>query len=146
MGIWLAGNRITATKLKMEITEQEDATSSTTTSTSFANLASGAFSATLTVPTSGKVKVTIRVTCRNSGANNSISSFDASGSTSGTVHSASSTSAIIVNGTNNISLSLVKLLTGLTPGEVLTVTTKHRVNVASTLTADYRTIHLEGTQ
>lgn len=146
MAIWLAGDRITATKLNLSIVESEDTVSSTMSSTTFGNLATGAFTAAITVPTSGNVKVTIRVTQRNSTTNNSITSFEATGSSSGTQHSASSTSAVIVKGTDNVSLSLVKLLTGLTPGETLTVTTKHRVNAASTLTADYRTIHLESTQ
>ena len=146
MSIWLSGDRITATKLNTDIVEAESASTSTTTSTTFANLASGAFSTTITVPPSGRVKVTIRSTQRNSGALNSITSFDATGSVSGTVHSASSTSAVIVSGTTNISLSLVKLLSDMTAGEILTVTTKHRVNSASTFTADYRTIHLEQTQ
>lgn len=147
MAIWLAGNRITATKLNEYSTEQEDTTAGrTTTSTTFTDLSGGAFSASVTVPFSGTVLVTIRCTQRNSTTNNSITSFDASGSVSGSVYSASTTAAVIVTNTNNFSLTLQKRLTGLVAGETLTVTSKHRVNAASTLTADYRIIILESVQ
>lgn len=123
--------------------EAETSTSSTTSSTTFADLASGAFSATLVVPPSGVVVVDFRATGRNSAANNSITSFTASGSTSGTVYTANDAASVIAVGTNNISLSGKKRLSGLVSGETLTVTMKHRVNAASTATYDYRTIHIE---
>lgn len=146
MGIWLAGNRITATKLNLDSVQLEDSVSSTTTSTTFTNLGTGAFSTSITVPPSGIVLVSLRTTSRNSTTNNSITSFDASGSVSGSVFSADSTSATIVSGTNNISLTQERRLTGLEPGETLTVTSKHRVNAASTMTVDYRCLILKGSQ
>lgn len=146
MGIWLAGNRITATKLNLDSVENEDATTSTTTSTSFTNLASGAFSASITVPSSGVVEAVLRTTSRNSGANNSITSWEMSGSVSGVVISPDSLSATIVGGTANFSLEQTRRVSGLSPGEILTVTSKHRVNTASTMTVDYRYLLLKGIQ
>ena len=123
--------------------EAESTSSSTTTSTTYTDLASGAFSATITVPPSGVVMIDFRATGRNSGANNTLTSIRASGSTSGTVYTENDTAAVVAVGTNNISLSGKKRLSGLVSGETLTVTMKHRVNSASTATFDYRTIHLQ---
>ena len=120
--------------------EAEDTTSRTTTSTSYTDASGGAFSLAITVPPSGVVMVAIRSTQRNSGSLNTITSWQAVGSTSGTVYSANDTAAVIVGGTSNLSLSLVKRLTGLVAGETLTITMKHRVNSASTATFDYRHI------
>lgn len=113
----------------------------TTSSTSYGNLSSGAASATLVVPGSGKVWVEIRATGRNSSAN-SITSWIASGSTSGSARTADDNSALIVAGTNNVSLTMRHRLTGLTAGETLTVTIQHRVS-AGTGTWDYRSIAIE---
>lgn len=147
MGVWLAGNRITATKLNLDTVQVEDTTAgATTTSTSFTNLSTGAFSTSITVPSSGNVIVTLRTTGRNSTTSNSITSLEASGSVSGTVVSPDSTSATIVTGTNNVSLMQSRRISGLEPGEILTVTSKHRVNAASTMTVDYRCLILEGVQ
>lgn len=146
MSIWLAGNRITATKLNLDSVEVEDATTSTTTSLSFGNLASGAFSASITVPASGIIKSILRTTSRNSTTQNSITSIQAVGSVSGTVISPSSVSATIVNGNVNISLEQTLRIDGLEPGEILTVTSQHRVNSASTMTVDYRYMLLKGIQ
>lgn len=146
MSIWLAGNRITAAKLNLDSVELEDATTSTTTSTSFGNLASGVFSASITVPASGIVKSNLRTTSRNSTTNNSITSIQAVGSVSGTVISPSSSAATIVGGTSNLSLEQTLRIEGLVPGEILTVTSQHRVNAASTMTVDYRYLLLEGIQ
>jgi len=123
--------------------EAESTSSSTTSSTTYADLASGAFSATITVPPSGIVMCWFRATGRNSGANNTLTSISASGSTSGSVYTANDTACVLVVGTNNLSLSGAKRFTGLVSGETLTVTMKHRVNTASTATFDYRTIHLQ---
>ncbi|MDF2707068.1 MAG: hypothetical protein K0R62_2720, partial [Nonomuraea muscovyensis] len=77
-----------------------------------------------------------------SGSLNTITSWQAVGSTSGTVYSANDGAALIWSGsgTTNLSLCLTKRLTGLVAGETLTITTKHRVNSASTATFDYRHI------
>jgi hypothetical protein len=144
MAHWFAGQIITASHLTVESTQVEDTSSRTTTSTSYTDASGGAFSASVVVPASGAVAVSIRSTQRNSGANNAITSWTATGTTSGTVYSANDNAALIVNGTNNFSLSLRYRLSGLTSGETLTVTTKHRVNTASTATFDYRIIILEG--
>ena len=124
--------------------EAEDTTSRTTTSTTFTDASGGAFSLAITVPPSGAVMVAIRSTQRNSGSLNTITSWQAVGSTSGTVYSANDTAAVIVGGTSNLSLSLTKRLSGLVAGETLTITTKHRVNSASTATFDYRLINAWG--
>lgn len=147
MGHWLAGQRITTTRINVYTEQNEDTTAGrTTTSTSYTDLSGGAFSASVVVPQSGAVLVKIRSTHRNSTTNNSICSWTGSGSSSGTVYSANDNAAIIVNGTNNVSLSIEHLLEGLTVGETLTVTLKYRVNAASTCTADYRNIVLEGAE
>ncbi|MFF9097554.1 hypothetical protein ACF1AX_31085 [Streptomyces sp. NPDC014802] len=126
--------------------EAEDTASRTTTSTTYTDATGGAFSCSVTVPPSGKVMVAIRSTQRNSGSLNTITSWRAVGSTSGTVYTENDTAALIWSGSGstNLSLSLVKRLSGLVPGETLTVTTKHRVNSASTATFDYRQIVLWG--
>ncbi|MFJ3923006.1 hypothetical protein [Streptomyces sp. NPDC090022] len=139
-----AGMRLKASMLTVDAVQVEDATTRTTTSGTYANAATGgAFSAAITVPLSGKVNVEMRVTERNSGATNTITSWIASGSTSGSVYSTSDTAALIVAGTDNSSLDLSYLLTGLTAGELLTVTMQHRVS-GGTGTIDYRLILLTG--
>ncbi|OKI16635.1 hypothetical protein [Streptomyces sp. CB03911] len=119
----------------------EDTTSRTTTSTSLTTIA-GALAATLTVPPSGKVKVTLLTLQRNSGAGNTFSSFRAAGSVSGTNFTETLTGSIGVTGTNNSTGMIVRRLTGLTAGETLTVTPYHMVN-SGTGTYDYRYIMLE---
>lgn len=119
-------------------------TTGTMSGSTYGNLSTGAASATLVVPGSGKVWVEIRSTGRNSGgATNSLTSWIASGSTSGSAHTADDNSALIVAGTSNISLTMRHRLTGLTPGETLTVTLQHRTTSGSTGTWDYRSIALE---
>jgi hypothetical protein len=122
--------------------EAEDTTTRTTASTTFTDASGGAFSLAITVPPSGSVMISVRSTQRNSGSLNTITSWQAVGSTSGTVYSANDGAALIWSGsgTTNLSLCLTKRLTGLVAGETLTITTKHRVNSASTATFDYRHI------
>ena len=124
--------------------EAEDTVSRTTTSTTYTDATNGAFSASVTVPPSGRVMVAVRSTQRNSGSLNAITSWRAVGSTSGTVYTENDTAALIVGGTSNLSLPLTKRLSGLVAGETLTITTKHRVNSASTATFDYRHIAVWG--
>ncbi|MGV9891745.1 hypothetical protein [Streptomyces sp. NPDC003395] len=121
----------------------EDPNTTTCTATSFADAASGVFSASVTVPPSGKVLVEVRCTQRASGTLNAFTSWRGVGSISGTKYTENLTAALAVNGGNNFSLSLRHLLPGLTPGETLTVSTKHRLNGAGTQTIDYRSILLE---
>jgi hypothetical protein len=141
------GNVTLAGTINLPSSFNEDTTTRTTASTSFTDASGGAFSSTITVPPSGKVWVHVRSTHRNSSTLNSITSFTASGSTSGTAYSANDNAALInpgsAMGNNNLSLSLSHLLTGLVAGETLTVTSKHRVSSASTMTMDYRSIGLE---
>ncbi|MBT2449486.1 hypothetical protein J7F03_20815 [Streptomyces sp. ISL-43] len=140
---WKAGQTITAAKLAVENTQAEDTTSRTSTNTLYVDASGGVFSAAVVVPASGQVKVTLRSTQRNSGATNTLTSWTAVGSTSGTVYSANDAAALVVGGTANFSLSLTYRLTGLTVGETVTATIKHRVG-AGTGTYDYRYILLEG--
>lgn len=141
---FLASQRLVTTDLNMDSDFIEDTTTSTTTSLSFTDLATGAFSLSLLVPASGKVRVSLRATGRNSTTQNCITSWNATGTSSGSVYTANDRAAIIVAGTNNFSLSLSHLLMNLTPLETLTVTMVHRVNSASTATLDYRSIFLDG--
>jgi hypothetical protein len=121
----------------------EDTTGSTNTSTTYADAAGGAFSATCIVPPTGRVLVDIRCTQRAPAGLNAHTSWRATGSVSGTQYTENDTAALVVNGANNISLSLRHRLTGLTPGETLTVKTLHRMNAAGTQTIAYRSILLE---
>lgn len=120
----------------------EDVTSRTTTSTSLVTVA-GLTPPTLVVPPSGKVRVTLITLQRNNGANNTFSSYRAVGSVSGTNYSETLTGSIGVSGTNNVTSTVTRRLTGLTAGETLTVTPYHMVN-GGTGTYDYRYILLEG--
>lgn len=140
---WKAGQTITALKLAVETNQNEEAISRTTTATSYGNASGGAFTCAVTVPASGTVVVEMRSTQRNSGATNTITSWTASGSTSGVVYTANDAAALIVGGTANASHDLAYRLTGLTPTETLTVTMQHRVS-AGTGTFDYRLIMLRG--
>jgi hypothetical protein len=142
----IGGNLTVTGTLNLANQFSEDTTAGrTTTSTTFAN-GSSTLSRTITVPPSGKVWVYLRTTQRNSTTANTITSFNASGSTSGSVYTANDAAALIVPGAaigaNNLSLALTHLLTGLVAGETLTVTMQHRVNTASTGTFDYRSIGL----
>ncbi|MEU6234413.1 hypothetical protein [Kitasatospora sp. NPDC047058] len=119
----------------------EDTTTRTTTSTSMATVA-GALTGTLTVPPSGRVKVTVYTLQRNSSSNNTFTSFRAVGSSSGTNYTETLSGALVVTGGSNAPGTMVRRLTGLTPGETLTVTPYHMVN-AGTGTYDYRQILIE---
>jgi len=142
----LAGDIITAAMLTVGSAEAEDTTAGrSTASTAYTDASGGAFSAQAVVPVSGKVAVEIRSTQRNSSTSNTITSWQAVGSVSGTVYSPNDNAALITPGSNNQPLDLRKHLSGLVPGETLTVTTKHRVNNAATQGIfDYRLILIEG--
>ncbi|MGJ5897961.1 hypothetical protein ACSCBZ_39345 [Streptomyces niveiscabiei] len=147
MPSWLPGMRITADRITVSSAQAEDTTlGRTTASTTYTDASGGAFSASVVVPMSGIVMVSIRSTQRNSGSLNTITSWQGVGSVSGTVYSPNDNAALIWagGGTTNLSLGLRYRLSGLTPGETLTVTTKHRVSGASTATFDHRSIQLEG--
>ncbi|MER8042705.1 hypothetical protein [Streptomyces sp. NPDC094032] len=141
----LAGDIITASMLTVPSNEAEDpVVGRTTSSGAYADASSGPLSAAVTVPVSGRVAVEIRSTQRNSSTANTITSWVAVGSVSGTVYSPNDNAALITPGANNQPLDLRKHLGGLTPGETLTVTIKHRVNNISTQGIfDYRLILIE---
>lgn len=139
-----SGMRATAELFTIPSAQSEDTTSRTTTGTTYGNATGGAFSAAVVVPASGQVRVEIRATQRNSGANNTITSWTGVGSTSGTMYTANDTAAIIVVGTNNAPVDLSFQQSNLVPGETFTVTMQHKVNTASTGTFDYRLILLSG--
>lgn len=131
--------------LTIDRVQAEDTTSRTTSSNTYANASGGAFSATVTVPQSGSVFVSMRVTQRNSMAANTITSWNATGSTSGSLYANNDNAALINGQTYNLPSSLAYLFEGLVPGETVTVTMVHRVNnVSSTGTFDYRQIILIG--
>ncbi|MET9954205.1 hypothetical protein ABZ135_22015 [Streptomyces sp. NPDC006339] len=145
MSFWLAGMRITPARLNKYQSIVKDTTAGrTTTSTTYGNLSGGALATSVIVPASGAVDITIRATGRNP-TNNGITSYLAVGSSSGTVYSPSDAEGVIVAATGSNQPQMIRdMLTGLVPGETLTVTTQHRVNTASTATYDYRCIILEG--
>lgn len=138
-----AGQRLTAGLLSIESTQVEDTTSRTTTSGTYANASGGAFSASVVVPASGAVVVELRSTQRNSGATNTITSWNATGSVSGTLYTANDNAALIVTGTSNVPVDLSYRLSGMSVGETLTVTVVHKVS-GGTGTMDYRIILLTG--
>ncbi|GAQ52056.1 hypothetical protein a10_01837 [Streptomyces acidiscabies] len=145
---WLPGMRITADRMTVTSAQSEDATvGRSTSSTTYTDASGGALSAQVVVPQSGVVMVEIRSTQRNPTAGaNAITSWQAVGTVSGTVYSPNDAAALINTGTANTSLDLRHRLPGLTPGETLTVTIKHRVNNASSSGIfDYRTVLVEGT-
>lgn len=108
------------------------ATSETTTSTTYTDLATVGPAVTLTVPPSGKVLVTVSCAVRNSGGSDAFMSVDVTGTPADDTRAArSSTSGFIVS-------SVSMLRTGLTPGASLTFTAKYRTGAATTGTFAYR--------
>lgn len=124
----------------------EDTTSASISTTAYGN-SNRTLSGAITVPPSGKVKVTISTKQRNSANLNSITSWIGSGSTSGTVFSPSDTSALIapgnILGNSNLDGTRTYVQSGLVSGETFTVTMQHRVSGASTSVFDYRSITLD---
>ncbi|HEY9264846.1 MAG TPA: hypothetical protein VIQ11_09600 [Mycobacterium sp.] len=133
------------TILTIDRVQVEDTTSRTTASNTYTNASGGAFSATVTVPRSGCVDVSMRVTQRNSSTSNTITSWNATGSTSGALYANNDNAAAIQGAASNLTFTIAYLFEGLVPGETVTVTMVHRVNnVATTGTFDYRQIILKG--
>jgi hypothetical protein len=119
----------------------EDATNRTTTSTSFVN-SSGTLSTTLVVPPSGKVLIVLAVRCDNSGNSNTLSDYNVSGTSSGTIYSAQDASAIQWNSSASAGPFMnMRIVTG-SAGETITVTAQHRV-VANTGNLRYRSLLLQ---
>lgn len=136
-----AGIRLTGTTFAPVFLD--DAATQTSSATAFTDLPAGAFSGAITVPPSGRVMVEIQCTQRAVAGVNAITSFRAVGSVSGTVYTETTNPALIVAGATNVILGYRRPLSGLTAGETLTVTTKHRLSTTGTQTVDYRSILLE---
>ena len=119
----------------------EDTTNRTVTSTSYVN-GSGTLSDTIVGPQSGLVEVTFGVRCDNSAGANTLSSFDASGSVTGTIYTASSdVPSTQWADTTSAGPFTVTQVIACTAGETVTVTLKHRV-VSGTGNLRYRFLKL----
>lgn len=125
----------------------EDTTTRSTSSTTYTSSVGLVLSQTIVVPPSGKVYVTLSCKQRNSANLNSVTSYSASGSVSGTLFSPADNSALIapgnILGNSNLDGARTYLVTSANPGETLTVTMQHRVSGASTSSFDYRSITLQ---
>jgi hypothetical protein len=118
-----------------------DTTNRTVTSQTFVT-GSSTLSTTITGPQSGQVEVMVGVRCDNSAGANTLTSFDASGSSSGTLYTADDVPAIQwANSTSAGPLTVVETI-NCTAGETVTVTLKHRVAVPSTGNLRYRYLRL----
>lgn len=134
---------VTAAGTTMTPVFVEDAVTQNSTAIAFSDLPAGPFSATVKVPPSGRVFVQIQCTQRATAGFNAFTSWRGVGTVSGTAFTETLNPSLAVNGANNIPQMLRRPLSGLSPGETLTVTTKHRLNAAATQTVDYRSILLE---
>lgn len=92
------------------------ATSQTTTSGTFADLATAGPSVTVTVPASGKVKVTVAARMQNSGANANFVGVDLS---SGNTVAAATILTDVPPSGQSVEYSRTTVLTGLTPGSTV---------------------------
>jgi hypothetical protein len=118
-----------------------DLTNRTVTSQTFVN-GSSTLSTTITAPQSGQIEVTVGVRCDNSAGANTLTSFDATGSSTGSIYTADDTPAIQWAGSVSAGpLTVTETITG-TPGETVTVTLKHRVSVPSTGNLRFRYLRL----
>lgn len=115
-----------------------NASLSTTTSTTFA-ASSTPFSASAVLPASGRAICDFIVRCDNSGTNNTLSDLLVVGSTSGTLHSPSDTTAIQWNQTTSAGPFTTRFLAIGVAGETVTATAQHRV-VAGTGNFRFRDI------
>lgn len=118
-----------------------NASSSTTVSTTYA-ASTTPLAATAVLPASGKAMCSFAVRCMNSGANNTLSDLQITGSTSGTLHAAADVSAIQWNQTTSAGPFITRTLITGVPGETITATAQHRV-VAGTGTFLWRDITIE---
>ncbi|MFJ9740805.1 hypothetical protein [Streptomyces sp. NPDC101166] len=118
----------------------DDPTSRTVTSTSFVN-SSFTLSDTIVGPQSGQVEVTFGVRCDNSSGSNTLSSFDATGSSTGTIYTANNEAATQWGDTSSAGPFVVTQVIPCAAGETVTVTLKHRV-VSGTGNLRYRYLRL----
>jgi hypothetical protein len=117
----------------------EDTTNRTVTSTGYVN-GSSALSTTITGPQSGKIEVVASVRCDNSVGANTLSSFNATGSGTGTIYTASDAPAIQWANTVSAGPFVASAVISCTPGETVTVILQHRVAAASTGNLRYRSL------
>jgi len=120
------------------MTQATVATSQTTTSTSFTDLATVGPTVTVTVGDSGIVEVVLSTQISNVGGNHAYASFTTSGAN---VSAAADTRAIYIASTNVTRFSGSFPLTGLAPG-ITTFTMKYRVSASTGTFAD-RTLHIK---
>lgn len=118
----------------------DDTTNRTTTSTSYGN-SSSALSDTIAGPPSGQIEVTIGVRCDNSGGSNTLTSFNASGSTTGSIYTANDGQAIQWADTQSGGPLVLTQIIACAVGETVTVTLQHRV-IAGTGNFRYRYLRL----
>lgn len=114
---------VTPSKLDLDPATTSVATSQTTTSTSYTDLATAGPAATVTIGANGLALVIITGKLFNSGVNDTFMGYAVSGAN--TV-AATDTTAQVVNSTPGQRNSTMSLLTGLTPGST-TFTAKYRV-------------------
>jgi hypothetical protein len=124
------------TYANLAVTVAEDTSSRTTSSGTYAAFASGTTLAAV-VPPSGKLHFTMRSYLTESVAATGLISFDAVGSSSGTLFTATDTGAGFVTSTTEVISFIEKVITGAVAGETVTFTPKGRVSSASTLTRLY---------
>lgn len=118
----------------------EDTTNRTVTSSGYVN-GSSALSDTIIGPQSGQIEVTFGVRCDSSGGANTLSSFDATGSSTGTIYTANDAAATQWGDTSSAGPFSVTAVIPCTVGETVTVTLKHRV-VSGTGNLRYRYLRL----
>jgi hypothetical protein len=118
----------------------DDTTNRTVTSTSFVN-GSFTLSDTIVGPQSGQIEVVFGVRCDNSGGSNTLSSFDAVGSSTGTIYTANDPASTQWGETTSAGPFTVTQVIACAAGETVTVTLKHRV-VANTGNLRYRYLRL----
>lgn len=123
-GTALTNSSITASKLNLGNVAAYVATSETTTSSTYTDLATTTDTVTATVGANGILQVSIYASAGNSGANTSYVSFALSGATT---QAAIDNLAILVPGTSNFAMGATFTLTGLATGST-TVKMKYRVS------------------
>jgi hypothetical protein len=132
--------KITGFRLTIDTEFVEDTTNRTITTTTYGN-SSGILSNTIIAPSSGQIEVTVGVRCDNSGGSNTLSSFDASGSVSGTIYTAADNQAVQWASVSSAGPLATTQIINCAVGETVTVTVRHRV-VGGTGNLRYRFLRL----
>ncbi|MEU0671369.1 hypothetical protein ABZ330_00455 [Streptomyces sp. NPDC006172] len=126
MGFWLPGMLITASRLDRDTKQVKDTTARTVTSTTYGN-GSSALSTTILGPPSGQLEVTVEARVDHASGTNVLSSFTASGSTSGTLYTPIDAEATQWASTSSAGPMATSQVFSCLPGEVVTITAVHRV-------------------